>query len=174
MPPKQLPWQVFQLASSLLPYMTRAFEDAQLNPTELFVLSHLKHHGIQDADGRRLMLKNEMRQLLMKVGYSSTRASTIITDLHNKHLVDTNDLTEDERAKIFGSKTGFKPVVILEELGLSELDAFNARIDKTFASLTGGMSETKYKTLMLALTFFAKHASKKIQDLQAADENGDG
>lgn len=164
---RQLPWQFFQLASSLLPYLDRVFEEVKLNPTDLFVLSHLKHFGANNGDGRKVMLKNEIRGLLIGVyGYSQTRATTILKDLHNKGLVEMEDLTEKEKKKIFGIETGYKFAVVLQKSGIDELDKFNMKVNKLFAELVADMSGGKYKALTLALTFFAQHGTKKLQNIK--------
>lgn len=164
---RQLPWQFFQFASSILPYLDQVFEEVKFNPTELFILSHLKHSGVDSGDGRRMMLKNEIRSFLINVyGYSPTRATTILKELHNKELIEIDDLTENEKEEIFGVGTGYKPAVILQKNGIDELDKFNVRVNKLFADLVADMPKAKYKALTLALTLFAQHGTKKLQNIR--------
>lgn len=161
---RQLPWQVFQFASSLLPYLDSIFEESNISPTDLFILSHLKHFGIEDSEtGRKVMLKNELRNILIRVyGYSPARTTTILKNLHNKRLIGLDDLTEGEKEKLFNTRRGYKPAVILLGEGINKLNEFNTKIDNLFSTLTADMSATKYKGLSIALNFFAKHATARL------------
>jgi len=163
-PRRELPWQVFQLASGLLPYIDHIFQELGFNPTGLFVLSHVKHSGVDDGKGQRVTLLIEIRRLLIAVyGYSPARATTIIQELHNHGFIDVKDLTQAERAELLGSKQGYKTAVILLKKGSTVLDQFNQRINDRFAELTADISERKFKALSVALSFFAKHAIKKLK-----------
>jgi hypothetical protein len=164
-PDRKLPWEVFRLASSLLPHFDQVFEDSQLSPTDLFVLSHIKHFGSEHVSGQKILLKNEILDLLKRVyGYSATRATTIIKELHNEGLLISQELTEDQKQMYFGSSKGYKDAVLLSEKGVRELDEFNLSLDKLFDRLTAGMSQRKLKILSNALTYFSKYAYSKLNE----------
>lgn len=162
---REMPWQVFRLASSLLPHLDRVFETSTLSPTDLFVLSHIKHFGRDYKKGRKILLKNEMLDLLKRVyGYSPTRATGIVKGLHNEGLLSPEELTEAEKEKYFGERRGYKDALILSDEGVQELDKFNANLNKLFVQLTAGMSPRKFAALSRALTFFSNYAYRKLHD----------
>lgn len=160
---RELPWQVYRLASSLLPHLDRVFEASTLSPTDLFVLSHIKHFGRDYKNQQKILLKNEILDLLKRVyGYSPTRATGIVKELHNEGLLSPKELTEVEKEKYFSERKGYKDALILSEQGVKELEKFNTNLNNLFIQLTAGMSSRKFAALSAALTFFSNYAYAKL------------
>jgi len=128
---KGLPWEVFRLTSALLPHLDRLFETSTLTPTSLLVLSHLKHLGNDYGPERKILLKNEVLDLLKRVyGYSAAAATTIVKNLHNGGLVDVESLTADKKEHYFGERRGYKDAIVLTARGVAELDNFNRNLNR--------------------------------------------
>lgn len=160
---KGLPWEVFRLTSALLPHLDRLFETSTLTPTSLLVLSHLKHFGNDYGPGQKILLKNEVLDLLKRVyGYSAAAATTIVKNLHNGGLVDMESLTADKKEFHFGERKGYKDAIVLTERGAAELDKFNANLNRLFDEITGDMPQIKLKALTTALAYFSRYAFERL------------
>ncbi|HKG14907.1 MAG TPA: hypothetical protein VKB12_16390 [Pyrinomonadaceae bacterium] len=160
---RHLPWEVFRLASALLPHLDRIFEQTRLSPTDLFVLSHLKHFGRQHEGEQRIILKNEMLDMLKRVyGYSAPGATRIVSKLHEEGLIEIEPLTEVQKEKYFGERTGYKHALILQPHGLGELNSFNEKLNRLFEQLTADMSGRRFTILSGALAFFSRHAYERL------------
>jgi hypothetical protein len=161
---KGLPWEVFRLTSALLPHLDRLFETSTLNPTSLLVLSHLKHFGNDYGPGQKILLKNEILDLLKRVyGYSAAAATMIVKNLHNGGLVDMESLTAEKKEVYFGERRGYKDAIVLTDSGVVELDKFNGNLNRLFDEITGDMPRVKLKALTTALAYFSKYAYERLE-----------
>jgi hypothetical protein len=161
---KGLPWEVFRLTSTLLPHIGRLFETSTLTPTSLLVVSHLKHFGKDYGPGRKILLKNEVLDLLKRVyGYSAAAATTIVKNLHNDGLVDMESLTANQKEIHFGERRGYKDAIVLTKRGAIELDNFNGNLNRLFDEITGDMPRMKLKALTAALAYFSRYAFERLE-----------
>jgi hypothetical protein len=127
------------------------------------VLSHLKHFGNDYGPGQKILLKNEVLDLLKRVyGYSAAAATTIVKNLHNGGLVDMESLTADKKEFHFGERKGYKDAIVLTERGAAELDKFNANLNRLFDEITGDMPQIKLKALTTALAYFSRYAFERL------------
>jgi DNA-binding MarR family transcriptional regulator len=161
---KGLPWEVFRLTSTLLPHLDRLFETSMLTPTSLLVLSHLKHFGKDYSPKRKILLKNEVLDLLKRIyGYSAAAATMIVKNLHNGGLVDIESLTADKKELYLGERRGYKDAIVLTKRGADELDNFNRNLNRLFDEITGDMPRMKLKALTAALAYFSRYAFEKLE-----------
>jgi hypothetical protein len=160
---KGLPWEVFRLTSALLPHLDRLFETSTLTPTSLLVLSHLKHFGNDYGPAQKILLKNEVLDLLKRVyGYSAAAATTIVKNLHNSGLVDVESLTTDEKELYFGERRGYKDAIVLTGRGAAELNSFNGNLNRLFDEITRDMPRVKLNALTTALAYFSRYSYEKL------------
>ena len=123
----------------------------------------MKHFGNDYAPGRKILLKNDVLDLLKRVyGYSAAAATTIVKNIHNAGLVDVESLTADKKELYFGERRGYKDAIVLTERGAAELDNFNGNLNRLFDEITGDMPRVKLKALTTALAYFSRYAYERL------------
>lgn len=170
---RELPHEIFELASTLLPEIDKIFSSCKLNPVDLFVLAHLKHSGRDYKEGQKVMLRDEMTVLLQEFfKYEPRDVSNIVGKFKENKYLEEIRLSKDEKKMLYGDESGRRDALALGRIGSAKIDEFNGRINELFGLLTGHMSDTKYFVFYTALRKFAGVALNKFHSTRA--ENGTG
>jgi hypothetical protein len=160
---RELPYAVFELASSLMPDLLRTFEQCDLSPTELFILTHIRHAGRNYRDNLKAFPKKELRTILLTAfRQSPPQVTKDIQELMTRELLDEKVLKREVKQELFGSQDGYSRVYVLTPAGSEKIDEFIGMINGLFGSLAADMSGTTFKGLTIGLDVFARRAIRRI------------
>jgi len=110
-----------------------AEHECGLEPFELFVLWHIKHHGRPDSANRPVMLRRDLTSVLKKkFGYSDSDVSKLLDALHDDGFVQKGPLTTEERLVLFGGDSGAKLAVALQPAGSAKIEEFKSFLTARF------------------------------------------
>jgi hypothetical protein len=160
---RELPYEVFQLSSSLLPQLDSIFDACDVSPIDLFVLMHLKHSGKEIEDGRRIMLRDEMTDLLGKFfKYNDKAVSRLVTEFKEKRYVNELRITIEQKERFYGDGSGRRDALTLGEEGTNKINEFTEKINNLYIELTSNISDFNFGLLTRALKKFAVTAQRKV------------
>lgn len=160
---RDLPPEVFRLAFLLMPEIDKIFGSSKLSPVGLFILMHINYSGKTYKDGRKVMLRDEMTTLLHQFfKYQPKDVSVIVGKFkENKYLEDIR-LTKSEKKDLYGSESGRRDALALDEAGLAKINEFSGRVNELYNRLTSNMPDTAYYLFNKALNKFGAIALKKV------------
>ncbi|MDQ3802337.1 MAG: hypothetical protein M3416_00555 [Acidobacteriota bacterium] len=163
---REFPYEVFRLASSLLPHLSNIFEECEISPMDLFVLSHIKHFGKDFDNGLKIFLRADMTDLLKRVFRESDSAiAKNINKLRDRDFLAGIRIRPDEKKKLFGKEGGRMLALVLREPGLAKIDEFSGKVGDLFIRLTLSMPAASFSTATKALEEFAEAAIKRVDSL---------
>jgi len=133
-PPSTVSDDLFHAAATLAAQLAlMADQECNIDPVELLVLWHLKHHGQPDDENRPVMLRHDLTNVLKKnYRYSDSDVSKMLDGLHDHGLVEKGSLTTQERDSLFGSDAGAKLAVRLQSVGGAKIEEFKNLLRKNF------------------------------------------
>ncbi len=140
-----------------MPQLLRIFTQCGLSPTELFILTHIRHAGKDYREGLKAFPKKELRDILtMAFRQSAPQVTKDIKELMARELLEEKVLTREVIQKLFGSHDGFSRVYVLTPGGSNKIDQFINMINQLFGKLAGDLSGPTFKALTIGLDAFAK------------------
>lgn len=125
-----LPEELFHALAALIPRLIHiAEEECHLRPIDLLTLWHIRHFGKPIEDNRKVLLHRDVKDMLQrKFRFTDSTVSKMLTQLHEKGLLEKIDFTESQRIKLFGSNKGGRGVVIITTKGSDKIEEFKKRI----------------------------------------------
>lgn len=164
---KELPSSLFQVGSSLLPRVVEVFTKTQLSPTELFVLSYIKHFGT-DYNGQRIFLGKQMRDMLKELfHFSASKATKEIGKLEERGFLSWLRLSADQKEEIYGDRGGKKFALVLLDGGENKIIEFNNEINLIYRNTTSRIPEIVLTPFLRAIGAITKEMLKR----QALSDN---
>lgn len=160
---RELPYEVIKLALSLMPHLTTIFEECELSPMDLFVLTHIKHFGKDFDKGLKIVLREDMTDLLTKVfRESDSKVSKDINKLRDKEFLAGIRINDNQMREIFGKEEGRRFALVLRQSGIEKINEFTDKISQLFIDLNADMHDYSFKLLTRGLKIFASVAINKV------------
>jgi hypothetical protein len=163
---RELPSSLFEIFPGLLPHLIKIFEKCQLTPTELFILSQIKHFGVEHK-GQRTFLGKHMNDILMELfRYSASQASKDIAKLIDRNLIVWIHLTQVEKKELYGDGSGKRWALALNEKGTQKIDEMKAEVNELYQKVTANVPGIILTPFSHALTPLTKTISKSLREPQ--------
>jgi DNA-binding MarR family transcriptional regulator len=107
--------------------------ECKIDIVELQTLWHLQQFGKPDGEGRSVMQRYELTELLVKkFSYSDSDVSKMLDRLHDEGIVKKENLTTAERDILFGGDSGTKLAVRLMPAGRAKIETFKTTLRDRF------------------------------------------
>jgi len=146
-----------------MPEIDKIFGSCELSPVGLFILMHINYSGKTHKDGRKVMLRDEMTTLLHQFfKYQPKDVSIIVGEFKENKYLEVIRLTKSEKQALYGSESGRRDALALDEAGLAKINEFSSRINELYNQLTGDMPDTAYFLMNKALNKFGTVALNKL------------
>ena len=153
-----------------MPEVDKIFGACNLSPVGLFILMHMNYSGKTYKDGRKVMLRDEMTTLLHQFfKYQPKDVSIIVGEFkENKYLEDIR-LTKSEKKDMYGSESGRRDALALDDAGLAKINEFSSRVNQLYHRLTSNMPDASYYLFNKVLNKFGTVALNKFHSTKTKD-----
>lgn len=129
---EELPWQVFNVASMVLPRLMRLIWECGVSPNQFYMLWHVKHFG-EDYEGHKVIHRVQAKELLGKVFlYKDKQQNSDINRLRTLRLLLQVPIAASEKKRLFEKIRG-NQVLLLTEAGVEKITEFNDSVNKLYA-----------------------------------------
>jgi hypothetical protein len=134
----ELPWGVFHVISTILARFIAIQEECKLTMPELYVLAFMKHSGRNHPNGKKIVLRGDITQLLGKVfNYSPKQVNIRVTKLRRLGCIKEYTLNPKEKKIIYGIDKGQMKSLILLSKGYKKIDEFTLKVHQVYLDITG-------------------------------------
>lgn len=163
---RELPSSLFESFPRLLPHLIKAFEKCQLSPTDIFILSQIKHFGVSHKGHQTFLGKHMSDSLKELFRYSAGQASKDISKLIDRGLIGWIHLTPAEKKLLYGDERGKRWALVLNEAGSEKIEELKAEVNKLYRLVTAGVPGIILTPFSHALAPLTKAISKSLRDPQ--------
>jgi len=145
-----------------MPQLLRIFSQCEVSPTELFILTHIRHAGKDYRGDLKAFPKTELREILTTAfRQSPPQVTKDIQDLMTRDLLEEKVVKKETKQELFGTTDGSNRIYVLTSTGSEKIDEFIMLINALFGKLAGSMSGPAFKAFSMGLDAFASKAIRK-------------
>ena len=161
---RELPSSLFEILPVLLPHLIKIFKKCQLSPTELFILSQIRHFG-KEYKGQKIILGKDISAVLKELfHYSPSQASKVITKLADRGLIGWTYITGDEKEALFGDRKGKRWILTLLDDGSDKIDSMKTEINQLYREATSHIPNLILKPFSSALSPLTTEVAKSLRE----------
>ncbi|HXP83375.1 MAG TPA: hypothetical protein VN841_01565 [Bryobacteraceae bacterium] len=125
-----LPEAIFHAIATVIQRLVYIVEkECGIAPIDLLTLWYIDYFGVNDGEGRSIILRRQLtRMLTIKFRISDAQITKMLDDLQDQGLVERTNMDRADRKRIFGHEDGPRLVVVLTERGSQKFDLFKERM----------------------------------------------
>lgn len=148
----EISFEVYWVVFSILNYLDNIFEECEISPEQLLVLTYIKYRG-KDYGRGKLILRQEITKILKAIYRRQDAAiSKIINDMLVRRLLGETTLSSDEKKQLFGTISGRKKALVLLTSGIKKTERVDDKINSLITQLTSDLSEFEYEQIKRVLS----------------------
>lgn len=161
---RELPSSLFEVFPILLPHLIKIFKKCQLSPTDLFILSQIKHFGVEHKE-QRIFLGQSMSAILQELfHYSASQASKDISKLVDRGLIGWTHVTPDDKEVLFGDRKGKRWILVLHESGSEKIDEMKSEINQLYQQAASSIPNVILLPFSRALSPLTAAVANSLRD----------
>ena len=128
-----LPDVFFDGLAHLLPKLNQVAEECGISIGQWIILWHLVQKGVKDESGQKIMLRQDITDILEKRGFGQANIVRLLNGLEDKRLVRRFSLSLADRQRFFPSSNGGnRQAVAVDTPGHRKLQDFKVALSAQF------------------------------------------